>query len=298
MRRIVACRQFVPELVHGKVLPAPELGKTAVRHTAAPHELAHRIVVLAADEEAAHALHDDADQLLGNAVGEDVRLLDAREVAFHRVHHDVRRPRCNLLTRQSKGERGVHKGDDGTVQRCVQPALLPRILVREHRRVARLAARRGDREHRAKGHGLCELLLARPDVPDVGTGVCNAVCDRLCRINDAAAADGKNEVDIGGKSLADRLTHERDARIRTHAAHDEERQSLRGQIFLNAREQPRTLRAAAAVEDEHAARPERAQFPGDRILRIPSEDDLGRAVIGKALHENPPHIRMNSTRLL
>ena len=205
-----------------------------MRDAPAPHQLAHRIVVFAADEETAHRLHHCPKELHGDAVGEDVRLLDACKPAFHRVHHDIRRACRDLLTRQGKGEHGVHKGNFGAVQRRVQPALLPRILVREHRRVARLAARRRDREHRAERHGLREFLLARPDVPDVDPGVCDAVRNRLCRVDDAAAADGKNEVDIGGKSLADRLAHKRDARVRTHAAHDEEGKPRRGQIALDA----------------------------------------------------------------
>ena len=204
------------------------------------------------------------------------------------MHHDVRRPRRDLLTRQGEGELGVHKGDDGTVQLRVQPDLSPRILVREDSRVARLAARSGDCEDGAKRHGLRQLCLARPDVPDIDGRICDAVRNRLCRVDDTAAADREDEVHIRRKPLADRLTHERDARIRANAAHDEEREPRRRQILLDAREQPRALGAAAPVEDEHAARPERAQFFGDRILRAPPEHNLGGAVKGKALHENPP----------
>ena len=290
VRRIVARGELVSELVHREVLHAPELRNAAVRDAARPHEFAHCIVVLAADEETAHGLHDGQEELRGDAVGEDVRLLDAREVALHRVHHDIRRARRDLLARQGKGELGVHKGDDGTVQPGIQPNLAPRILVREHRRVACLAARRGDCEDAAERHGLRQLFLARPDVPDINRGIGNAVCDRLCRVNDAAAADAEDEVHICRNPLADRLAHEGDARIRTDAADHEEGKPRRREILLDAREQPCALRAAAPVEDEHAARPERAQFFGDRILRAPPEDNLGGAVKGKALHENPPRI--------
>ena len=288
VRRVVARGELVTELVHREVLSAPELRESAVRDAARPHELAHRVVVLAADEEAFDRLHDGEEQLLGDAVGEEIRLLDTRKVALHRVHHDVRRARRDLFTRQGEGELGVHKGDDRTVQLRVQPDLAPRILVREHRRIARLAARSGDCEDGAKRHGLRQLCLARPDVPDIDGRICDAVRNRLCRVDDTAAADGKDEVHIRCNALADRLAHERDARVRADTAHDEEREPRRREILLDAREESRALGAAAPVEDEHAARPERAQFFGDRILCAPPEDHLGGTVKGKALHENPP----------
>ena len=204
------------------------------------------------------------------------------------MHHDVRGPRGDLLTRQGKGERRVHKGEDRAVERRIQPYFLPRILIRQHGGVTRLTARSWDGEHRRDGHRARQLCLFRPDIPDVHIRICDAVGDCLRRVDHTPAADGKDEVHIRGEPLADCLADERNARVRLYAAHDEERQPRRGQIHLDAREQPRALRTAAAVENEHAACPRRTQFCGNGILRPPPEDDLRRTMIGKALHETPP----------
>ena len=211
------------------------------------------------------------------------------------MHHDVRAPRSDLLTRQGKGEHRIHKGEDRAVERRIQPQFLSRVLIGQHGGVARLTACSGDGEHGRDGHRTRQLCLFRPDIPDVHVRICDAVSDCLRRVDHAAAADRKDEVHIRREPLADRLADERNARVRLYAAHDEERQPRRGQIHLDAREQPRALRTAAAVENEHAARPRRTQFCGNGILRPPPEDDFCRTMIGKALHETPPFVGTKHT---
>ena len=117
---------------------------------------------------------------------------------------------------------------------------------------------------------------------------------RLCRVDDAAAADRKDKVHIRRQPLADRLTDKGDARVRLNASDNEEGKPLRGQILLDAREQPRAEHAAAAVENEDTARTERAQLLSGCMLRAPPEDDLRRAMIDKALHKESSSVSLRN----
>ena len=285
VRRVEAGAELVAELVDGEVLAAAELCEVGVGDAAAPHDLAHGIVILVVLDGTSRSIHDSLDEVLGHAVGEDIGFFDFCEVALERVHDDVGDATDELLLGDGEGQLRIHEGEDWTVERRVEADLAHRVLVRQHGGVARLAACGSERQHGTDGHGLREFGAATPEIPDVRAGVGHAVGDGLCRVDDAAAADGEDEVGFEGECLADALAHERNARIRLDAAEHLEGEARGCQLALDAREQTAPDDAAAAVDDVDAARAIRAQLLGHAVLGMAAEDDLRRHLELKTLHK-------------
>ena len=285
MRRVEAGAELVAELVDGEVLAAAELCEVGVGDAAAPHDLAHGIVVLVVLDGNSRGIHDSLDEVLGHAVGEDIGFLDLGEVALERVHDDVGDAADELLLGDGEGQLRIHEGEDRAVERRVEADLAHRVLIRQHGGVARLAARSGECQYGTDGHGLFEFGAAAPEIPDVRAGVGHAVGDGLGRVDDAAATDGEDEVGFEGECLADALAHECDARVRLDAAEHLEGEPRGRQLALDAREQAAPDDAAAAVDDVDAARAVRAQFLGHAVLGMAAEDDLCRHLELKTLHK-------------
>ena len=152
------------ELVHGEILVAAESRESAVRDRAAPHDLAHRLVVFVMCEDDGRILRDILQERFGEEIGEFVAFR-MRHVALKRVHDDVG-DACRKLRRgQGKGQFGVQNGEGGAVERRRQSRFLARFLIRQHGGIARLAARRRKCQDDADRQALFELFLARPEIP-------------------------------------------------------------------------------------------------------------------------------------
>ena len=185
----------------------------------------------------ARARDDVAQQSLGDGVRERVAA-DVREVALERVHEDVADTRDELLPRHGVGELRVHERERGTIERRVDAALDAGLLVREHGGVARLAARRREREHGGDRRRARELRAPAPEIPDVRLRVRDAVRDRLRRVDDGAAADSEDEVRTEAQRLAHALARVGDERVWLHAAAHIKGDAAFRQRALDAREEP------------------------------------------------------------
>ena len=284
VRDVEACAQLMAELVRGEVGCRAEAGQTVVGDTAAPHQLAHGLRVMAVAERRDAVGNHGAQK----GFGERVRQLVAargREVAVERVHHDIHDAARHLIRRERVREFRVHQRKAGTVQRGGEPTLDAGLFIGQNSGVARLAACGGDRQNNSDRKNGGRRGCALPVFPDIVFRSSGAQSDGLRGVDDAAAADGQNEVRAEVKRLTDRAACEAQTGIGVYAAE-----------FLVC--EPRSLKtlrqtlqktaahdAAAAVQNKHTAAAERTDLIGQMIFRIRAEDHFCRAVKRKAVHD-------------
>lgn len=276
--------QLVLELVAGPVARRAAAGETVVREATRPHDLGARVVVLGVAQGRPGALDDGAHEPLGQRIGQGgVRL--AGEVALHGVHEDVGRPAGGLVGRQGVGQLRVHHRKAAAAQIAVAAALEPALLVGEHRRVAHLAARRRKGEHRAdRSAGLGDRLLG-VEVPDVPV-VAQSVADRLGRVDHAAAAHRKQEVDPFAPAELDPLIDLGHPGVGHHPAEQDVFHPRLSQGLADPIQQPRALDAAAAIVDQRFFGALRLdELPGLQLSPF-AEDHPGGGVIRKVFHSD------------
>ena len=201
------------------------------------------------------------------------------------MHQNVRHAAGDLPPGKRRGKRGVHDGKDRAVIIRIEPALLQNGLVGEDGGVARLAAGGRDGENDADGRALFNLLLSEPEVPDVDIRICLAVGDCLRSIDDAAAADGKNQLCVHGDCLFDALARQPQVRVRLHAAERVIRNARAAKKRQHPVQKTAFLCTVPAVDHKHAARAAFFQLLGQLLHAVFSKDDPRRDTIFKRLHE-------------
>ena len=201
------------------------------------------------------------------------------------MHQNVRHAAGDLPPGKRRGERGVHDGKDRAVIIRIEPALLQNGLVGEDGGVARLAAGGRDGENDADGRALFNLLFSEPEVPDVDIRIRSSVGDCLRGVNDAAAADGKNQLRVHGDCLFDALARQPQVRVRLHAAERVIRNARAAEKRQHPVQKTAFLCTVPAVDHKHAARAAFFQLLGQLLHAVFSKNDPRRDTIFKRLHE-------------
>ena len=150
---------------------------------------------------------------------------------------------------------------------------------------AHLAARRRYRQDGADGQAGARRAEPRVEIPYVAAlFVGRAVAYRLRGVYDAAPAYGENKVHGLAAAELYPLAHERKTRVRHDAAQLDEADARLAQRRANPAEQPRALRAPAAVMQQNLFAAElRDELPG-LIFSSAPEHNLRRRVIRKILY--------------
>ena len=211
MRDVKHATELVFELVRGPVALQATTGQVVVGKTAAPHDLGAVAVVFRGLQDCENALLHRAQQGFGDRVGEG-HIVIVREIALHRVHHDVRDTGSRLVRRQGKGTAGVHDGEFGTAEVVGVTDLVVAVLVGDDARIAHLAAGGRDGQHAGDRQAGFRFRLAGIDVPHFAVER-HAIGDCLQGIDDAAAADGQQEIDALAAAQFDALVDLGQARI-------------------------------------------------------------------------------------
>ena len=284
VRHIEHTAELVLDLVCRPVLHLADAHKIVVGKAARPHEIGARVVVVWLGERLFGVRHYGFEKSLAHAV-EKLGVFGVGEIALHRVHHNVHAAAGGLIRGQRAGERGVHNGKARAGAFVVDTLFEPAVLVGDDAGVARLAARGGDRQHRADGGACLRRGLAHEEIPDIKFGIGERVADGLRRVDHTAAADGEQKVRAGLLCKSEALAHAAEPGIRLHAAEQLVRDTRGLERIGAAAEQPRAHGAAAAVNDERV----RAAAFADKLTAaafgVAPENDLRGNAVFKVLHD-------------
>ena len=139
-------------------------------------------------------------------------ILVFREVALHRVHHDVGSTGCRLIGRQRISALGIHDGELTATEVAVDAPLDEPVVFRDDTTRRHLGTGGGNRQHDANRQALLGCRLSFPEVPHV-TLVGYTIGDGLCRVDDTAATDGEDKVYLFTAAETDSLFHFREQRV-------------------------------------------------------------------------------------
>ena len=290
MRHVEHRGQLVPELVGRKILDPAQPGEIVVGEAPRPHELAHRVVIVRVPDRRAALFDRHPQHRLGDLVGQLVAQ-DRAEIPVEGVHHDIHHAARHLIDGQRNRELRVHHRKAGPHQIAAEPALLPRLLVGQHRRAARFAARRRNRQYDPHRRAARGGRLPRPELPDVHAGISQPQRDRLGRVDDASAAHREQEIRPKRPRPFERPARKGKPRIGPDPAERLMGELRRIQAVRHPADQPAFDRAAAPVEHQHPA----AALPfyeGAHLrLRLFPEHHARRGVVRKALHCQTSSVR-------
>ena len=198
------------------------------------------------------------------------------------MHHNVHAAAGGLIRGQRAGERGVHNGKARAGAFVVDALFEPAVLVGDDAGVARLAARGGDRQHRADGSARLRRGLAHEEIPDIKFGIGERVADGLRRVDHAAAADGEQKVRAGLLCKSNALAHAAEPGIRLHAA---ERLVADARFLQQLEHAVKQSALSRARNDERV----RAAAFADKLTAaafgVAPENDLRGNAVFKVLHD-------------
>ena len=123
--------QLMAQLVGCEIHDTPQAGKASMGHAAAPHQLAHGLVVLAVCQCLFAELHHVLDELLCHPVSKVVAL-GVGHVALQGVHDNIGSATGNLIRRQGIGQLRIHDGKARAVQIRVGTTLLADFVIGQH----------------------------------------------------------------------------------------------------------------------------------------------------------------------
>ena len=254
-----------------------------MRKAACPHDLGARVVILGIVAEDERLRHDGAQQAFGDAI-RDFHRVALNKVALHGVHENIGAAAGGLIIRQSHGQFGIHDGELRAADIVVIAALDAALLFGDDGGIAHFAAGSGDGQHHADGQTALGLALVIVEIPDVAVHA-HAVADGLGRVDDAAAADGKDEVNAFLFAQVDALIDEGEMRVGDDAAKLDMRDVRRVEGRFDLVEQAAAARALTAEMNQNLFAALRADEVADLLMGIFAEIDVGRGVIAEIAHE-------------
>ena len=211
MRHTKESAQLVLQLVTGEILLRTALRQIIVRQRAGPHDGSPVTIVLRILQHLWRRLHHRPQQCLGNGIRQQ-RVLILREVALHRVHHDVGGSSSRLIGRQRISALRVHDGKLTTAEVAVHATLQHSLVVGDHTARRHLRACSRDGEHHADGQARLWHGLPVPEIPHVAR-IPHAVADGLRRVDHATATHSEDEVHLLLLTERYTLLHLREQRI-------------------------------------------------------------------------------------
>ena len=183
--------------------------------------------------------------------------------------------RSGLKRRQRERELGVHERVARAVVVVGVSGLAAQLIVGDDGVLRRLAAgRRNGQDHGdGKRYGVGPLRLEQ--LPHVLLDAC-AVGDGLRGVDDAAASDGDDPVDLLALAEGHALAHQRDLGVGAHAAKLEHGHARLLERRPHARDKTARNRGSAAVVDEHATSAIRREPLAHLRLNVVTEHEPGR----------------------
>ena len=264
------------------VLFASDTADVVVGDGAGPHEVGAGVVVAGVFEDARDFGADGEHDGFAQAVGE----FDAGgvgEVAFDDVRHHVGRAGCGLVGRDGDGEFRVHDGEYGADAFAGVVPFEHAVFTGDDGDGGDFAAGRGDGEDGCDGQDGCGDGFAVEEVPEVAC-VGRAECDGFGRVDDAAAADGEDEVDVFLAAQFDAVADVSASRVWQDAAEREGGKACAFQRAGDAVDEAGFDGGCTAVVDEDAC----AALPPDAVADVvffaTAEVDAGGMAEGEVFH--------------
>ena len=249
-----------------------------MRQRTGPHDVGTGLVILGVLQGALGHDHNGTQQSLGNAVGQH-HVSAVGEVALQGVGHDVHTAAGGLVGGQGVGQLGVQDGELGAGNVVVDGALLAGLLLGDNAGVGHLAAGCGQSDHAGNGGaGSGDDLLA-DDVPHIAV-IAQAVADGLAGVDDAAAANAQQEVNVLLLAQLDALIDLGQAGVGHNAAQLHVADTGLVQRLQHLVQQTAAHHAAAAVVDQHlGGAVGLAQLAGAGLGVLTKDDFCGGVVL-------------------
>ena len=280
---VIEGRELMLHLVAGPVLvPAHAAGVVVGQH-AGPHEVCTGGVVVRVGNGPGSGVYHGAHESLAQTVRQG-HVGGVGEVALTDVGQHVHSAAGGLIGGQGAGVAGVEDGELGADGVALGAAPLEiACLLGDDAAVAALAAGGRDGQHRAHGEGGGDGSLAGEEVPEVPV-VAHAHADGLGGIDDAAAAQGQQEVHALLAAKLDALIHLAAAGVGLDAGQLHIRQLCLGQGGGDGVIGAVFLHGAAAVDQQHLAAAEAAHQCAGVFLLPVAEGKEGGSIEGKVIH--------------
>ena len=163
--------------------------------TAAPHQLAHGIIIRRILKRLSSTVDNGPQKSLRDLIRHPVFLV-RNKIPFQCVHHDIRNPASDLVFRKCKGKLRIHNGKGRPVQLRSETRFLPDHFIGKDRRVACLTSRGRNRQHNAD---LCrpgQRHFLHPDIPKRNPGICHSMGNGLGRIDSAASTYAQDKIHL------------------------------------------------------------------------------------------------------
>lgn len=269
------------DLVGGPVSLPPRVEKVAVGDRRGPHQLGSGGVILGVGQGPRQIGDDGPHRGLAEAVRE-LHVPLVGEVPFHHVSQHVDGAGPRLFRREREGQLRVEQGETGSEEGVAEALLVEPPFVGDDRNGAGLASCGGKGEDHADGKGLAGFGPAFEKVPEGPVGG-HAEGDGLGRVDDAAAADGQNEVHPFPAAEGDALLDEGEPRIGLDTSQLNDVDAGLSQACDDAVEKAAPLDAPSAVVEEHLTC-QGGRLGADGLLGTSSENDLGGVLKGKITH--------------
>ena len=269
------------QMVAVPVLLSPDAHHVVVHDHAGPHDVGAGFIVVGILHHTASLVHHGQHDAFEHAVG-GLDILGRGEVALKGMGDDVGDAAGGLEGRQALGEDRVHDRELRADAVGLRGGLLEGLLVGDDGVGGTLAAGSGDGQHHADGQGGLRGLAGEevPEVPVIG----DAHGDGLGGVDDAAAADGQEEVDLLFAGKLDALIDKSAARVRLDAAELDGAQAFGGDGVLHPVEQTGLLCRLAAVDDHDTAAAELFDIAAGLVFTVTAEDKIRGAVKIKIIH--------------
>ena len=202
------------------------------------------------------------------------------------MHHDIHRTGCRLIRRQCKGELRIHNGKARTGKVGIQRTLHTAFFLRNHAGIAHLTARSRNRQHNTDRQTGRRRCFAVKEVPDIVLRIGHGISDRLCRVNDATAADSQQKVDVFSLCKFDSLSHLGKTGIRLYTAERGEGNIRLTERFFYTVQKAGTSGALTAVMDQDPLASILLYFLPHKRFRSLAENHFCRSVVFKIKHNS------------